>query len=49
MEAVLHVLGLCGENHPRMLDLIPIYSYLTEYRTAFAYTLRNTWQYFNIF
>ena len=49
MEPVLHILGLCGENHPRMFDLIPIYSYFIEYKTAFAYTLKNTWQHINLF
>ena len=44
IETVMHTLGLCGENHPRVVDFLPIYSYLVEYKEAFAYTLKNTWQ-----
>jgi len=44
VEAILHTVGFCGENHPKVVDLFPIYSYLLEYKTAFAYTLKNTWQ-----
>lgn len=45
----MHSLGICGEPHVKLLDFIPFYSYLTEYRVALAYTLKNTWQHLNIF
>jgi hypothetical protein len=44
IETILHALGLCGEAHPKMLDLFPLLSYISENKNAFAYTLRNTWQ-----
>jgi hypothetical protein len=44
VETILHTLGLCGETHPKLLDLFPFLSYISEYRTALAYTLKNTWQ-----
>lgn len=49
MEIFLHTIGICGDPHPKLLELAPILSYIYESKTAFAYTLRNTWQYLNIF
>jgi hypothetical protein len=44
VETVIHTLGICGEPHPKFFDLVYIYSYIIEYKNAFAYTLNNTWQ-----
>jgi hypothetical protein len=48
LETFLHTFGLCGESHPKLVDLVAIYSYIIENKNAFAYTLRNTWQNLNL-
>ena len=44
LDTILHTFGICGEPHPKLLDLAYIYSYIIENKNAFAYTLINTWQ-----
>ena len=48
IDIILHSLGLCGDSHPKIVDFHWIFSYIIENRTAFAYTLRNTWHKLNI-
>lgn len=31
IEIILHTLGFCGENHPKLVDFIPFYTYIIEY------------------
>jgi hypothetical protein len=42
IETVMHALGICGDVHPKLVDTIPFIHYLNN--SAFAYTLKNTWQ-----
>jgi hypothetical protein len=41
VETILHTLGLCGESHPKLVDLASIYSYIVENKNAFAYMIKN--------
>ena len=47
MSELLHIVGICGEPHIKLVDLVPIYSYIIESKNALAYTLKNTWQILN--
>ena len=44
METVLHLLGACGDIHPKLVDLGFYFQYLIENKRTLAYTLSNTWQ-----
>jgi len=48
IEAILHTFGLCGESHPKLVDLAAIYSYIIENKNTLAYTFKTTWQNINL-
>ena len=35
VDTLLHILGACGEPHPRLFDIAYIYSYIIEYKNLF--------------
>jgi hypothetical protein len=39
METIIHTLGLCGENHLKLIDLVGIYPHIIENKNTF----KNTW------
>lgn len=47
LETVIHSLGLCGEPHVKLFDLVPFYSYIIENNRVCLYAI-NTWQKFKI-
>jgi hypothetical protein len=41
VEMILHILGLCGETHPKLIDFIPLSKYIIESKQPLAYMLNN--------
>jgi hypothetical protein len=45
IETILHTFGACGEPHPKLFDLAPLYSYFIENNVSLY--VSNTWQKLN--
>jgi|FLOH01.1.fsa_nt_gi hypothetical protein len=43
LDTMIHTLGLCGEAHPRLFDLVLFYSYIIENKNALTCALKNIW------
>ena len=43
IDTAIHTLGLCGENHLKVIDIFPFYSYIVEYKQLLFYVFRRNW------
>jgi len=40
LHSLYHVIGLCGEGHVKLVDMLPFYSYFYQNALTFAYTFK---------